>query len=117
MRIIIATFVILCMLSSIGCGRLNRRHNDGEYSGFPNTLHDKFKYNNTSLCKTTDDILYSKPCTMTIVVSEDFNKGYYDGIKDKKIKIFGKNEEYQAGHDLGEKDRSNNSVRKFEIKR
>lgn len=54
---------------------------------------------------------------MTIVVSEDFHKGYNDGVKDKKIKIFGNNEEYQAGHNLGEKDRSNNAVRKFEIKR
>lgn len=113
----ISILLFVCIISTIGCGRFRHRRDEGEYSGFPHTIRDKNQYKNTSLCKTTDDVLYSRPCAMTTMVSEDFYKGYQDGVNNKKIKIFGKNEDYQAGHELGEKDRSDGAVRKFEIKR
>jgi hypothetical protein len=117
MKRITVTFLLICLLASMGCGRLRNRRSEGEYSGFPHASRDKDHYKNTSLCKTTDDVLYSRPCAMTTMVSEDFYKGYQDGVNNKKVRIFGKNEDYQSGHELGENDRKNGAIRKFEIKR
>lgn len=117
MKRIIILLIVISMLTTVGCGRVRHRRDDAEYSGFPHVLRDKNHYKNTSLCKTTDDVLYSRPCAMTTMVSEDFYRGYQDGVTNKKVRVFGKNEDYQAGHELGDKDRANGAVRKFEIKR
>lgn len=103
--------ILLVLLTLAGCGRHRRT---GEYSGFPRHQGD---FSNTSLCKTTDEVLHSKPCAMVTVVSEDFFRGYQDGVAGKKIKIIGRNSEYQSGHDLGDKDRGKSVSRKFEVKK
>ena len=104
--------LIVVVLTLAGCGRHRRM---GEFSGFPR--HRSEDFGNTSLCKTTDDVLYSKPCAMVTVVSEEFYRGYQDGLNGRRIKVFGRGGDYQSGHDLGESDRGKSVARKFEVKK
>ncbi len=117
MRNTMMLFLIIAFLANSGCGRIRHRKFEGEYSGFPRNMRDENQFKNTSLCKTTDDVLYAKPCAMTTFVSESFYKGYMDGLNGKKFKLLGNTEDYQYGHQLGEKDRESGASRKFEIKR
>jgi len=107
-----STLILLC-----GCGRLSQHNEEREYRGFLRIMNNKEQYKNTSLCKTTDDVLYSKPCEMTTVVSEEFLKGYQDSLKNKKVRVLGKSQDYEMGQKLGENDKNKESTRKFEIKR
>lgn len=109
MRILLALILVLTL---IGCGRHRRM---GESGLLPRQRSADFS--NTSLCKTTDDVLYSKPCAMVTVVSDEFYRGYQDGLSGRKAKIFGRGGDYQSGHELGEGDRGTSVVRKFEVKR
>lgn len=117
MKNMILLFSVVALLVTSGCGKIRNRRFEGEYSGFPRNMKEKEEFKNTSLCKTTDDVLYAKPCAMTTFVSEEFYKGYIDAINGKKFKLFGNTSEYQAGHDMGNKDKENGAIRKFEVKR
>lgn len=98
-----------------GCGR-RQRSIESSYSGFPAHHHqDNFK--NTSLCKTTDDVLNAKPCSMQVIVSEDFMRGYNDALTNKKIKVFGRTEDYQSGFEMGNKDKQEKVSRTFTVRK
>jgi hypothetical protein len=107
-------------LLAVGCGRLREGSVDREYSGFPRTASKEKTglFFNTSLCVTTDEVLNIRPCAMTTKVSESFYRGYQDSIYGRKVKLFGKDNEYQSGYELGEDDKkSRSSVRKIEVSR
>lgn len=112
--------VFALVLLEVGCGRLRDGSADREYRGFPRTSAKEKTglFVNTSLCRTTDDVLNLKPCAMTTKVSESFYRGYQDSMYGRKIKLFGKDNDYQAGYELGEGDKKNkSSVRKIEAAR
>ncbi len=117
MNKMIMLFLVVAIFVTSGCGRIRHRNFEGEYSGFPRIMKDKEQFKNTSLCKTTDDVLYAKPCAMTTLISESFYSGYTDALNGKKFKLFGNNDDYQTGHEMGIKDKEKGSVRKFEIKK
>lgn len=108
-------WIIICVLFVSGCGRRHRAI-ENNYSGFP-MHHESKQFKNTSLCKTTDDVINAKPCSMQIVVSEDFVKGYNDGLINRKLKVFGKTEDYQNGFEMGLKDKQENISRTFTVRK
>lgn len=112
--------VFASALLAVGCGRLREGSVDREYRGFPRTASkERTKlFVNTSLCTTTDEVLNIKPCAMTTKVSESFYRGYQDSLYGRKVKLFGRDTDYQAGYELGEEDKkSKSSARKIEVAR
>ena len=112
----ITCFLILFLIVS-GCERIRHSDIENNYSGFTLYNQEKASFKNTSLCKTTDDVLYCKPCAIRTIVSEDFMRGYNDVMISKKIKLFGKNDDYQTGNNLGLNDKKDNVSRKFDVRK
>ena len=111
-------YIVMIMIGILflsGCGRRNRSV-ESSYSGFPIHRHQD-NFNNTSLCKTTDEVLNAKPCAMKVIVSEDFLRGYNDAMANKKIKVFGKTEDYESGFEMGQKDKQENTSRTFTVRK
>jgi len=60
------------------------------------------------------DSLNSKPCLMTMRVSEDFLRGYQDNLNGRKARLVNRTQEYVDGYNLAYEDIQNNVARRLE---
>lgn len=96
---------------------LNQQQQD-MYSGCPRyPSADKPLKLNSSLVKdqeTIEESLNSKPCLMTMRVSEDFLNGYRDNLNGRRPRLVNRTQEYADGYNLATKDRQEGISRRLE---
>lgn len=117
---------LFVVVSFIGCKKYgteseetyNLNHDDMMYSGYPRyPAADNPLKLNSSLVEDPEIIkesLNSKPCLMTMRVSEDFLNGYRDNLNGRKPRIFNKTQEYVDGYSLATKDLQEGVSRRLE---
>lgn len=123
-------YLLMCVLAAlvgfaIGC------HKETEVKGISYDLNQQDMYSgcprypaadkplklNSSLVKDQEviqDSLNSKPCLMTMRVSEDFLNGYRDNINGRRPRAFNRTQEYADGYNLATKDRQEGISRRLE---
>jgi hypothetical protein len=92
--------------------------NHDMYSGCPRyPAADKPLKLNSSIVQdpaAIQESLNSKPCLMTMRVSEDFLNGYRDNLNGRRPRVINRTQEYADGYNLAAKDMQEGVSRRLE---